>query len=93
MAPLAYIGRYMKGWWDYAIADELHQLAQETAQGNNLGVLYRGSRRLIGLTGTLMAAMPMTSSICSTAWSRGGWWRKDSWLAQAEEETSPRNTA
>ena len=28
----------MKGWWDYAIADELHQLAQETAQGNDLGV-------------------------------------------------------
>ena len=54
MAPLQYIGRYMKGWWDYAIADELHQLAQETAQGNNLGVLYRCSRRLIGLTGTLM---------------------------------------
>jgi hypothetical protein len=54
MAPLAYIGRYMHGWWDYAIADELHQLAQETAQGHNLGVLYRCSRRLIGLTGTLM---------------------------------------
>jgi hypothetical protein len=54
VAPLQYIGRYMKGWWDYAIADELHQLAQETAQGNNLGVLYRCSRKLIGLTGTLM---------------------------------------
>jgi hypothetical protein len=54
MAPLEYVSRYMKGWWDYAIADELHQLAQETSQGNNLGVLYRGSRRLIGLTGTLM---------------------------------------
>jgi hypothetical protein len=53
-APLEYVGRYMKGWWDYAIADELHQLAQESAQGNNLGVLYRCSRRLIGLTGTLM---------------------------------------
>jgi hypothetical protein len=54
MAPLGYIARYMKGWWDYAIADELHQLAQESAQGNNLGVLYRCARRLIGLTGTLM---------------------------------------
>ena len=54
MAPLEYIGRYMKGWWDYAIADELHQLAQETAQGNNLGVLYRCAKKLIGLTGTLM---------------------------------------
>jgi hypothetical protein len=54
MAPLEYIGRYMKGWWDYSIADELHQLAQESAQGNNLGVLNRCARRLIGLTGTLM---------------------------------------
>jgi hypothetical protein len=33
---------------------ESSRLAQETAQGNNLGVLYRCSRRLIGLTGTLM---------------------------------------
>lgn len=54
MAPLEYIGRYMKGWFNYAIADELHQLAQESAQGNNLGVLSRCSRKLIGLTGTLM---------------------------------------
>jgi hypothetical protein len=54
MAPLQYISRFMRGWWDYAIADELHQLAQESAQGNNLGVLYHCSRRLIGLTGTLM---------------------------------------
>jgi hypothetical protein len=54
MAPLEYVSRYMKGWWDYAIADELHQLAQETAQGNNLGVLYRCARKLIGLTDTLM---------------------------------------
>jgi hypothetical protein len=44
----------MKGWWDYAIADELHQLAQETAQGNNLGVLKRCAHKLIGLTGTVM---------------------------------------
>jgi PRTRC genetic system protein B len=32
----------------------LHQLAQETAQGTNLGVLYHCARKLIGLTGTLM---------------------------------------
>ena len=53
-APLDFISRYMKGWWDYAIADELHQLAGETAQGNGLGVLYRCARKQIGLTGTLM---------------------------------------
>jgi hypothetical protein len=27
MAPIEYIGRYMRGWFDFAIADELHQLA------------------------------------------------------------------
>ena len=25
MAPIEYIGRYMGGWFDFAIADELHQ--------------------------------------------------------------------
>ena len=54
MAPIEYIGRYMSGWFDFAIADELHQLAGDTAQGNGLGVLGRAARRLIALTGTLM---------------------------------------
>ena len=54
MAPIEYIGRYMAGWFDFAIADELHQLAGDTAQGNALGVLGRAANRLIALTGTLM---------------------------------------
>ena len=54
MAPIEYIGRFMKGWFDFAIADELHQLAGDTAQGNALGVLGRAGRRVIALTGTLM---------------------------------------
>ena len=54
MAPLDFIGRYMKRWWDYAVADELHQLAGDTAQGNGLGVLARSADKLIALTGTLM---------------------------------------
>jgi SNF2 family DNA or RNA helicase len=54
MAPVEFIGRYMKGWFDLAIADELHQLAGDTAQGNALGVLARAGRRLLALTGTLM---------------------------------------
>jgi hypothetical protein len=54
MAPIEYIGRYMKGWFDFAVADELHQLAGDTAQGNGLGVLGRAAKRLIALTGTLM---------------------------------------
>ena len=55
MAPAEYIGRYMQEWWDYAIADELHQLANLTAQGNALGVLARAARRFVGLTGTLLS--------------------------------------
>ena len=54
MAPLEYIGRYMAGWFDFSIADELHQLAGDTAQGNGLGVLARAGRKLVALTGTLM---------------------------------------
>jgi hypothetical protein len=54
MAPLEYMGRYLKGFFDYAVADEIHQLANDTAQGNGLAVLARIGRKLIGLTGTLM---------------------------------------
>jgi superfamily II DNA or RNA helicase len=55
MAPAEYMGRYMPEWWDYAIADEIHQLAGDTAQGNALGVLTRVSRQFLGLTGTLLS--------------------------------------
>jgi hypothetical protein len=54
MAPLEYMGRHMKKFFDYAIADELHQLAGATAQGNGLGILARISHKIIGLTGTLL---------------------------------------
>jgi hypothetical protein len=54
MAPVEYIGRSMKGWFDLAIADELHQLAQDTAQGHGLGVLACAGRKLVGVTGTPM---------------------------------------
>lgn len=54
MAPLDYMGRYMKKFFDYAIADELHQLGGDTAQGNGLAVLVRISKRNVGLTGTMM---------------------------------------
>ena len=54
MAPLDYMGRYMKGFFDYAIADELPQLAGDTAQGNGLAVLERIAKKLLGLTGTMM---------------------------------------
>ncbi len=55
MAPAEYMGRYMPEWFDYAIADEIHQLAGDTAQGNALGVLNRVAKRFLGLTGTLLS--------------------------------------
>lgn len=54
MAPIEFIGRYMPGWFDYAICDEIHQLAGDTAQGNALGTLASSADRIVGLTGTLL---------------------------------------
>ena len=55
MAPADFMGRYMPEWFDYAIADEVHQLAGDTAQGNALGVLARVAKNVAGLTGTLLS--------------------------------------
>src|SRR5437660_6786046 len=54
MAPIEFIGRYMPGWFDYTICDEIHQLAGDTAQGNALGTLASCADRIVGLTGTLL---------------------------------------
>jgi superfamily II DNA or RNA helicase len=54
MAPIDFIGRYMPGWFDYAICDEIHQLAGDTAQGNALGTLASCAKKIVGLTGTLL---------------------------------------
>ena len=54
MAPLDFIGRYMDDWFDYAICDEAHQLANDTAQGNGLGTLAACAGHTLILTGTLL---------------------------------------
>jgi superfamily II DNA or RNA helicase len=54
MAPIEFIGRYMPGWFDYTICDEIHQFAGDTAQGNALGTLSSSTDRIVGLTGTLL---------------------------------------
>src|ERR1700733_6138321 len=54
MAPIEFIGRYMPEWFDYAICDEIHQFAGDTAQGNALGTLASCTDRIVGLTGTLL---------------------------------------
>ncbi len=54
VAPVDFIARYMAHFFDYAICDELHQLAGDTAQGNALGALASCADRVVGLTGTLL---------------------------------------
>jgi hypothetical protein len=55
MAPIEFIGRYMDGFFDYGIADEVHELKSgETAQGNALGTLSAVCNRTVVLTGTLL---------------------------------------
>jgi hypothetical protein len=55
-APIDFIGRYMSnGFFDYAIADEVHELkGGDTAQGNALGALASCARHIAVLTGTLL---------------------------------------
>ena len=55
-APIDFIGRYMgDGFFDYAIADEVHELkGGDTAQGNALGTLAASARHIAALTGTLL---------------------------------------
>jgi len=55
MAPIEFIGRYLDGFFDYGIADEVHELKSgETAQGNALGLLATACGRTVVLTGTLL---------------------------------------
>lgn len=53
-APATFIKKYLKGFFDFAIFDELHQYkAGGSAQGNAMGSLIKASRFQIGLTGTI----------------------------------------
>lgn len=52
-APMDLIGRHMNGFFDYGIADEVHELKGETAQGAALGTIASCAARTIILTGTL----------------------------------------
>jgi hypothetical protein len=55
MAPIEFIGRYLDGFFDYGIADEVHELkGSDTAQGNALGTIASACGRTVVLTGTLL---------------------------------------
>src|SRR5579863_6469970 len=53
-APVDFIGRYMPDFFDYAIADEVHELKGDTAQGTALGTLAACAQHTVVLTGTLL---------------------------------------
>ena len=53
-APVDFIGRYMPEFFDYTIADEVHELKGDTAQGNALGTLAGCAQHTVVLTGTLL---------------------------------------
>lgn len=54
--PLSeYIKKYLNGYFDFFIADEVHELkGGNTAQGNSFGALSSACGKTIGLTGTLI---------------------------------------
>ncbi len=55
MAPIEFIGRHLGPFFDYGIADEVHELkGSDTAQGNALGTLASACERTVILTGTLL---------------------------------------
>ena len=50
-----YIKRYLNGYFDFFIADEVHELkGGSTAQGNSFGSLSSAAKKTIALTGTLV---------------------------------------
>jgi SNF2 family DNA or RNA helicase len=54
-APAEYIHKHLKGMFDYAIFDELHEEKSATsARGNALGAIAASCRKVIGMTGTLI---------------------------------------
>lgn len=53
-SPAAFIKKYLKGYFDFAIFDELHQYkALGSAQGNAMEALVKVSKHQLGLTGTI----------------------------------------
>lgn len=54
-AVAEYIKKHLRKYFDFFIADEVHELkGGQTAQGNSFGALASASRKTIALTGTLV---------------------------------------
>ncbi|PEB54545.1 hypothetical protein COO03_04695 [Bacillus sp. AFS098217] len=66
VAAVEYIRRKMKNFFDALIADEVHELKSETAQGNALGSLVKVCKKFVGGTGTLFGGR--ASDVFYTLW-------------------------
>ncbi|GMA59323.1 hypothetical protein GCM10025858_38260 [Alicyclobacillus sacchari] len=53
LQPAWFIQRYLRGYFDLVIVDELHQYKSNSGQGEAMGAIVGASRRVLGLTGTL----------------------------------------
>ena len=53
-SPAKLINKYLRGFFDYFIADEIHELKNMTKQGDSLGLISESVNKTIGLTGTLL---------------------------------------
>lgn len=49
-----YIKKYMRGYIDYFVADELHLYKSDSKQGQAMADIIKASKKFIGLTGTLL---------------------------------------
>lgn len=66
VAAVEYIRRKMKHFFDALIADEIHELKSETAQGTALGSLVKVCKKFVGGTGTLFGGK--ASDVFYTLW-------------------------
>ncbi|MBE7128967.1 hypothetical protein [Bacillus mycoides] len=66
VATVEYIRRKMKNFFDALIADEIHELKSETAQGTALGSLAKVCKKFVGGTGTLFGGR--ASDVFYTLW-------------------------
>ncbi|KPV45686.1 helicase-related protein [Alicyclobacillus ferrooxydans] len=53
LQPAWFIQKYVRGWFDLTIIDELHQYKSNSGQGEAMGAIAGASKRILGLTGTL----------------------------------------
>jgi hypothetical protein len=70
MAPIEFIGRYLNGFFDYGIADEVHELKGRDGAGQRLGHAGFGLRRTSSSPAPCSAATRTSFQHPCTGWTR-----------------------